>query len=106
MVMMFLGLGGLCCAYVEGESTILAECSLYTDISASMAVKYDSWSDLAVLAFPDEIRFASASRLLILLLVFGQSRSKWVVQMLPTNRLIDTQLGCISRHDVHWTLNV
>lgn len=24
----------------------------------------------------------------------------------PTKRLTDTQFGCVSRHDVHWTLNV
>lgn len=26
--------------------------------------------------------------------------------IIRTKRLMDTQLGCISLHDVHWTLNV
>ena len=65
-------------------------------------------ADLTVLTFPDEVGFASATGLLVGLLCrtsIATSITQYYVSE-PTKRLIDTQFGCTSRHDVHCTLKV
>lgn len=76
--------------------------------SAAMEIHQTrSLADFTGLASPHKVGFASAARHLIgLLSGKRQCKESHATIILLTKRLTFTQLGCTSRHEVHWTLKV
>jgi hypothetical protein len=104
---MFCVFAGSVRGYVAGAAFTFAECSLYYCQSACVgqfgyniiALQYSSCISRQKLLRP----YCRSSRLCPMR---SQTRSSVLLGGRRTKRFTVTQFGCISRHDVHWTLNV
>lgn len=86
---MFTVLGGSVCSYVAGAALMFAECSLYDWVNRCRHKKGQGRETLQFLHFQTKL-----------------ASPRLPLMSFCSKRLTETKLGCVSRQEVHWTLNM